>query len=79
MLLPITGHPLHTRTLTVSLSLDQRGKWKAQGNVIDLRKTGFAPMSTSLQPAGIIHLMSIDLVIDEESLKIEFIQQGNAA
>jgi hypothetical protein len=34
---------------------------------MDLRKVGFVPMMDDIQPAGIIHQMSIDLVFDPET------------
>ena len=67
----ISGHPLHTRSMTMKVSLAADGRWLARGQVIDLRKTGFAPLSTDLQPAGIIHHMCLDLHIDPASAMIE--------
>lgn len=74
MHLPVTGQPLHTRSLTVILTLGEGGRWHARGNVIDIRKTGFAAMSTSLQPAGLIHSMTIDLELAADTLCIEKIE-----
>ncbi len=73
MQLFVTGHPLHTRSLTMALVLADEGRWHARGEIIDLRKTGFAAMPTSFQPAGLIHQMSIDLVVDPEMRRIESI------
>jgi hypothetical protein len=72
--LPITGHPLHTRSLTLVVSQRPDGGWHARGDVIDLRKVGFVPMMTDIQPAGIIHQMSIDLEIDRKTHTIESIE-----
>jgi len=69
--LPIAGHPLHTRSLTLAVTLGDDGAWHARGDVIDLRKVGFVPMMSDIQPAGIIHAMSIDLRVDPEARRIE--------
>lgn len=74
MNLPVTGQPLHTRSLTVVVTTDEGGLWRTHGNVIDIRKTGFAPMPTGIQPAGLIHSMSIDLRVHPESLRIESLE-----
>lgn len=71
MLLPITGHPLHTRSITLKVTAADNGRWAARGDIIDLRKTGFAPLHCDLQPAGIIHHMCIDLLVDPATLIVE--------
>lgn len=71
MFLPVTGHPLHTRSVTLKVAAAENGRWSARGDIIDLRKTGFAPLHCDLQPAGIIHHMSIDLLVEPESLIVE--------
>jgi hypothetical protein len=70
MQLPVTGHPLHTRSLTTVLSLRDDGRLQARGDVNDLRKCGFVPMVGGIQPAGIIHQMSIDCVVDPADRRI---------
>lgn len=70
MQLPVTGHPLHTRSLTVVIQLAGDGSWDVRGDVVDLRKCGFVPMSSDIQPAGIIHLMKIALRLDPVSRRI---------
>ncbi len=67
----VHGRPLHTRSLTIVLSRESDSLWRARGDVIDLRKTGFVPMVADIQPAGVIHMMSIELALDVESLRIE--------
>jgi hypothetical protein len=62
--LPVTGHPLHTRSLTLVVRYREDGRWHARGDVIDLRKVGFVPMLGDIQTAGIVHQMSIELGID---------------
>lgn len=74
MQLPVRGHPLHTRSLTVVVSLLENGHWHARGDVIDLRKVGFVPMMSDIQPAGIIHQMSIDLEVDPGTARIESVE-----
>ncbi|HEB91829.1 MAG TPA: DUF2889 domain-containing protein [Deltaproteobacteria bacterium] len=69
----VHGRPLHTRSLTIVLSRESDGLWHARGDVVDLRKTGFVPMLADIQPAGVIHMMSIGLAFDIESLRIESI------
>jgi len=71
MSLSITGVPLHTRSLTTVASLRHDGHWDLRGDVIDLRKCGFVPMTQDIQPSGIIHHMTIELVVDPETLRIE--------
>jgi hypothetical protein len=71
MFLPVTGQPLHTRSMTMLVYQHDSGRWLAKGDIIDLRKTGFAPMKTSLQPAGIIHHMKIEMVVNTENLELE--------
>jgi len=62
--LPITGHPLHTRTLSIIFLGRDDGCWRLRGDVIDLRKCGFVPMPQDLQPAGIIHQMVLEATVD---------------
>ena len=69
--LSITGVPLHTRSLTTVASLREDGRWSIRGDVIDLRKSGFVPMTHDIQPAGIIHHMTIEMVFDPDSLRID--------
>ena len=63
----VAGHPLHTRSLTITVSVADDGRWRARGDVIDLRKCSFVPLVSDIQPAGIVHLMSIDAVLDPAS------------
>ena len=53
------------------VTLRQDGRWHARGDVIDLRKVGFVPMMADIQPAGIIHQMSIDLTVDPGEQRID--------
>jgi hypothetical protein len=74
--LPVTGHPLHTRSLTVVFTWRGDGRVRVRGDVSDLRKCGFVPMQSGLQPAGIIHQMSIDLAVDPTTRRIESLETG---
>lgn len=74
MQLPVRGHPLHTRSLTLVVHLLEDGRWHARGDVIDLRKVGFVPMMSDIQPAGLIHQMSIDLDVDPATTRIDSLE-----
>lgn len=71
MTLSVTGHPLHTRSLTAVASLREDRRWSVRGDVIDLRKCGFVPMTQDIQPSGIIHHMTLEMVIDPETLRLD--------
>jgi hypothetical protein len=60
--------------LTLSVYRAEADLWRVKGDVIDLRKTGFAPMSTSLQPAGLIHHMQLQLVVNPHTLELKSIE-----
>jgi hypothetical protein len=53
------------------VSTREDGRWRARGDVIDLRKVGFVPLLSDIQPAGIIHQMSIELVVDPARGRID--------
>ncbi len=74
MQLPVSGHPLHTRALTLVVHSLPDGRWHARGDVIDLRKVGFVPLMSDIQPAGIIHRMSIDLEVDPTTKRIDSVE-----
>ncbi|GIW41491.1 MAG: hypothetical protein KatS3mg076_2068 [Candidatus Binatia bacterium] len=60
MELDVRGHPLHTRSLTVELRSAGRGRVRANGRVLDLRKRGFVPVAADLQSSGVVHDMEIE-------------------
>jgi hypothetical protein len=62
--LPVEGLPLHTRSLTVTVSQREDARWRVLGQVIDLRKSSFVPMVDDIQTAGLIHHMTLDAVVD---------------
>ncbi len=69
--LSITGVPLHTRSVTTVVCLRSDGRWDVRGDLIDLRKCGFVPMTQDIQPSGIIHHMTIEMVFDPATLRID--------
>jgi len=71
MALAVAGHPLHTRTLSVTLSHAAPPQTAFAAYVLDLRKRGFAPVGGDLQGTGIIHHMRLDGSIDREAGRIE--------
>jgi hypothetical protein len=72
--LPVAGHPLHTRSLTLVVTVRDDGRWNARGDVIDLRKCSFVPLIADIQPAGIVHMMSIDTVVDPKTRTLDALQ-----
>ncbi len=74
MPLKITGVPLHTRSLTIVSALRGDGRWDVRGDIIDLRKCGFVPMTQDIQPSGIIHHMTIKQIVDPDRLRIDSLE-----
>jgi hypothetical protein len=72
--LSVTGVPLHTRSLTIVTALRDDQRWDVRGDVIDLRKCGFVPMTQDIQPPGIIHHMTIRQIVDPASLRIDSLE-----
>jgi hypothetical protein len=64
MRLDLRGEPLHTRTLGVTLTQRADDRLAVAGLLLDLRKRGFVPVGGDLQPAGIVHEMLLDGVVD---------------
>ncbi len=64
MTLSAAGHPLHTRSLSVTLRHGEDGVADFSAYILDLRKRGFAPVGGDLQGTGIIHHMRLDGRID---------------
>jgi hypothetical protein len=67
------GHPLHTRALGVTLAVRADGRLDARATILDLRKRGFVPVGSDLQPSGIVHHMIVDAVVDPVTGRIETI------
>jgi hypothetical protein len=64
MPLSASGHPLHTRSLSVTLTHAEPPLVDFAAYVLDLRKRGFAPVGGDVQSTGIIHHMRLDGAID---------------
>jgi hypothetical protein len=64
MKLNVSGHPLHSRSLTVGTRHCEDGRHALTAAVVDLRKCCFVPVAGMLQPSGIIHHMTLEGVID---------------
>ena len=61
MRLDLSGHPLHTRALSVVVGAPADGDaGRSSVELVDLRKRGFTPVGTELQGAGIIHQMGLE-------------------
>jgi hypothetical protein len=68
--LPAQGQPIHTRSLTITVTEPEPGVLLASGDVIDLRKCSFAPVPDRLQAAGIIHHMRIEARVAEATREL---------
>ena len=71
MRLEQTGHPLHTRALSVTVAAAADGLWTVVGELVDVRKRGFTPVGTEVQGAGIIHQMGLEARVDPRRRIIE--------
>jgi hypothetical protein len=76
MKLCVAGHPLHTRSLTVSSHRREDGRHDVRGAVVDLRKCGFVPVAGMLQTSGIIHHMTLDGVLDPATRTLDSLEGG---
>jgi hypothetical protein len=77
--LPVSGHPLHTRSLTVTVSAGEGTHLAVHAEVIDLRKSGFVPMADEIQTAGIIHHMIFDAAVDSATRRLESLTAAQRA
>lgn len=68
MRLDLRGEPLHTRTLGVTMTQRADGRLDAAGLLLDLRKRGFVPVGGDLQPAGVVHEMLLDGIVDPATI-----------
>jgi hypothetical protein len=64
MQLEARGLPIHTRTLSVTLSAADDDAVAFDAYVLDLRKRGFVPVAGDLQGTGIIHHMLLAGTLD---------------
>jgi hypothetical protein len=70
MPLSAAGNPLHTRSLSVTLSEAAAPEVAFAAYVLDLRKRGFAPVGGDLQGPGIIHHMRLDGRLDRTAARV---------
>jgi Protein of unknown function (DUF2889) len=70
MVFEARGGPLHTRSLSVSLTQAEPPLVAFHGYVLDLRKRGFAPVGGDVQATGIVHHMEVDGTIDATTGRI---------
>jgi hypothetical protein len=73
MSLSASGQPLHSRTLSVTLTQAEPPRVAFAAYVLDLRKRGIAPVGGDLQGPGVIHHMLLDGVIDRASGRLDTI------
>lgn len=66
-----SAQPLHTRTLAIDVFQDEPRLLRAEGEILDLRRTGFVLTGGDLQTAGFIHHMQIHLWVEIGSGTIE--------
>jgi hypothetical protein len=64
MQLALSGHPLHTRAMRVTLTRRDDGRLEVAASLLDLRKHGYVPVGADLQSSGVIHDMRIEAVVD---------------
>lgn len=64
------GVPIHTRSLSVTLSQTEGRDAAFAAYVLDLRKRGFVPVAGDLQGTGIIHHMQLAGAIDPSARRI---------
>jgi hypothetical protein len=63
MHLDLHGHPLHTRSLSITLTQRADGRLDVHGELVDVRKRGFVPVAGELQPSGVVHHMLLDGIV----------------
>jgi hypothetical protein len=76
MKLSVAGHPLHTRSLTVTAFQGDDARYELRAAVLDLRKCGFVPVVGFLQPSGIVHHMTLEGVVDPQTRVLERFEGG---
>ncbi len=76
MKLSVAGHPLHTRSLTVTAFQRGDGRQELRAAVLDLRKCGFVPVAGFLQSSGIVHHMTLEGVVDPATRVLEQFKGG---
>jgi hypothetical protein len=81
MHLDLRGHPLHSRSLSVTLSARANGQLDVRATLIDLRKRGIVPVGGDLGTPGIVHHMRLDALVDPATRRLNALsaQQPNVA
>jgi hypothetical protein len=75
----VRGHPLHSRSLSVTLAQRADGRLDVFGEILDLRKRGFVPVAGDLQPSGIVHQMQLRGVVAPETARLESLSAAQPA
>src|SRR5262249_57540542 len=73
MHLDLRGHPLHTRSRSITLTQRADGRLDAHAELVDLRKRGFVPVAGELQSSGVVHHMLLDGEIDPRTAVLDAI------
>src|SRR5262245_63289842 len=73
MHLDLRGHPLHPRSLPITLTQRADGRLDAHAELVDLRKRGFVPVAGELQPSVVGHHMLPDGEIDPRAAVLDAI------
>lgn len=79
MELSVRGHPLHTRSLSVTLAQGADERLDVFAEIVDLRKRGFVPVAGDLQPAGIVHHMQLRGRVEPASARLEVLSAAQPA
>ena len=77
--LSVRGHPLHSRSLSVTLTQRADGRLDVFGEILDLRKRGFVPAAGDLQTSGIVHQMQLRGVVAPETSRLESLSAAQPA
>jgi hypothetical protein len=75
----VRGHPLHSRSLSVTLTQRADGRLDVLGEILDLRKRGFVPVAGELQASGIVHQMQLRGVVAPEAARLESLSAAQPA
>jgi hypothetical protein len=67
MKLNVSGHPAHTRSLTIAMTEGDDRERTLHGTIKDIRKCGFVPVAGMLQTSGVVHDMSISGTLDAKT------------
>ena len=79
MNLDVSGDPVHTRTLGLTLLWRADGRLDVRGQILDLRKRGFVPIVGDLRPTGVVHQMLIRAIVDPVARSLDAIEAEQPA